>query len=76
MYEIKSKQDEDKGKEGRISFVGDSNLLCHLLYMAFITTTNSGGQKHCLKQLHDQKGPLSTKADCTQLYIQKPLYAH
>lgn len=38
MYEIKCKQDGDKGKEGRISFVVDSNLLCYLLYMAFITT--------------------------------------
>lgn len=70
LYEIKCKQDEDKGKEGRMSSVGDSNLLCHLLYMAFITTTNVGGKKkNSLTQQDDKKGPACAKADSTQLYI-------
>lgn len=43
LYEIKCKQDEDKGKEGRMSSVGgDSNPLCCLPYMPFITATNVG----------------------------------
>ena len=43
LYEIKCKQNEDKGEEGRMSSVGgDSNPLCCLPYMAFITATNVG----------------------------------
>lgn len=43
LNEIKCKQDEDQGKEGRMSSVGgDSNPLCCLPYMAFITATNVG----------------------------------
>lgn len=41
LKEIKCKQDEDKGKEGRMSSVGgDSNPLCCLPYMAFTTASN------------------------------------
>lgn len=43
LYEIKCKQDEDKGKEGRMPSVGgDSNKLCCLPNMAFITATIVG----------------------------------
>ena len=49
--QIKCKQDEDKGKEGRMSSPGgDSNLLCCLPYMAFIIATNVGGKTNCPTQ--------------------------
>lgn len=76
LYEIKCKQDEDKGKEGRMSSVGDSNLLCHLLYMAFITTTNVGGKKK--KQLDtarwQKRSSMCKSRQHTVVYLKTSIY--
>lgn len=56
---------------------GDSNPQCRLLYMAFITAANVGGENKLPdSQMTKRKGPVSAKANSVQLYFQKSPYKH
>lgn len=75
--EIKCKQDEDKGKEGRMSSAGgDSNPLRCLPYTAFIKAINVGEKQTARhsRMPRKQTGPLCAKVNSTQSHVQTTLH--